>query len=375
MDLVDASCDSETVKISLPWTWRPVKRRMLPGCEFFRDGDTAMQVARKLIPLENHDGDAQKSDGDSCVATVPCSVLGCSQTFTSLLRYENHYKSVHRHSCVSCQRTFPSAHLLDVHLQENHDPLFAILSARQPMYQCLVESCRHKFPNPDTRRQHMIEVHSYPANFRFHRLTATHRRKATQSHTASGRMDADQPSPSPAKADNSHTPSDGMTVPSPSPSKADNSYTPADGTSVPSSSPSKADNSHTPADGTSVPSPSPSKADNSHPATDSRSATVPSPGERDDREVCRAGGEGKPAEGESMEVSEAGMQMPRRVFVHKVPKNFTFGHGVSRGFQRPPGKKKGKKGGHWHQRGTGETSTNIENVDMTDMADALSDAL
>ena len=56
----------------------------------------------------------------------------------------------------------------------------------------------------------------------------------------------------------------------------------------------------------------------------------------------------------------------------RVPQHFSFGHGASRGFQRPPREK--KKGRHWHQRPAGEqgkTTTNIENVDMQDMAAAL----
>ena len=61
----------------------------------------------------------------------------------------------------------------------------------------------------------------------------------------------------------------------------------------------------------------------------------------------------------------------------RVPHSLSFGHGVSRGFLRPARANR-HKGGHWHQRQAHparETTTNIENVDMRDMADALSDAL
>ena len=60
MSKVDSS--DPTVKISLPWKWRPLKRRMLPGCELFIDGDSAMHLARKLIPLE--DDSSSKDDID-----------------------------------------------------------------------------------------------------------------------------------------------------------------------------------------------------------------------------------------------------------------------------------------------------------------------
>ena len=57
MDGGDVS--SSTVKISLPWTWRPFKRHMLPGSELFVDGDRILHSSRKLIPLEdeNETGD------------------------------------------------------------------------------------------------------------------------------------------------------------------------------------------------------------------------------------------------------------------------------------------------------------------------------
>ncbi len=68
-----------------------------------------------------------------------------------------------------------------------------------------------------------------------------------------------------------------------------------------------------------------------------------------------------------------------------MPKNFSFGQGVSRGFSRTTdpaaaggggGKKKGKKkkNKHWHQQETGEDTTrNIEDVQLMDLADALVD--
>lgn len=292
-----------------------------------------MRIARKLIPLENDPSDS-KDEADNVVKdTIPCNALGCTQRFTSLLNYENHYRSAHQHTCLTCHRAFPSEHLLDVHIQENHDPLFAILAERQNMYQCLVESCGVKFPNPDDRRQHMIKVHCYPANFRFHRLKPTdpkHRKKPARPGKTANGMDVDKPSPPQGSQENA-------------PEKTHTSSTPAashTGAS-PTESPSDKENAATGAEGT-------------------------------------QGADGK-GEEEGMEVSEAEKPVPRRVFVHKVPQNFSFGHGVSRGFQRPPGKKKSKnKGAHWHQRAgdsLGETTTNIETVDMKDMVDALSDAL
>ncbi|KAL8617835.1 hypothetical protein ACOMHN_040183 [Nucella lapillus] len=340
MDQAYPSCDADIVQISLPWPWRPVKRRMLPGCEFFREGDVAMRIARKLIPLEDEDDDDDcKDDNERAVKdTIPCSILGCMQTFTSLLSYENHYKSAHGHTCVTCHRTFPSAYLLDIHIQENHDPLFAILAERQPMFRCLVESCGDQFSAPDARRQHMVKAHSYPANFRFHRLRATqppHRKKPPHSDKATSEMDIDRPPPNQRSSEKAS----GKTGASSSLASSHIGVSPAQ-----------------------------------CPPSDKESSVTGS--------GATPGADGKEEE-EGMEVLDTEKPVARRVFVHKVPQNFSFGHGVSRGFQRPPGgkqtSKKKKKGGHWHQQGadnSGQTTvTNIENVDMLEMAEALGDAL
>ena len=54
--------------------------------------------------------------------------------FLSLLfccSYEAHYNSLHRHTCLKCQRSFPSTHLLEIHVLENHDALFSMIATRK----------------------------------------------------------------------------------------------------------------------------------------------------------------------------------------------------------------------------------------------------
>lgn len=62
-----------------------------------------------------------------------CHISGCSQVFSTVEDYEHHYNMLHRHVCSSCQRSLPSARLLDIHIQEWHDSLFSILAERQDM--------------------------------------------------------------------------------------------------------------------------------------------------------------------------------------------------------------------------------------------------
>jgi hypothetical protein len=47
-------------------------------------------------------------------------------TFDSYEEYESHYRSYHTHRCLDCRKNFPSEHLLNVHIEEWHDPLVVV---------------------------------------------------------------------------------------------------------------------------------------------------------------------------------------------------------------------------------------------------------
>ncbi|KAL7992834.1 hypothetical protein Chor_017090 [Crotalus horridus] len=106
-----------------------------------------------------------------------CQIGGCSQVFNTLESYEHHYNMLHRNVCSSCKRSFPSTHLLDVHILEWHDSLFQIMAEKQNMYQCLVESCPEKFKSSKDRKDHLITVHRYPSDFRFDKSLKAQRKE------------------------------------------------------------------------------------------------------------------------------------------------------------------------------------------------------
>lgn len=58
-------------------------------------------------------------------------------------------------------------------------------------------------------------------------------------------------------------------------------------------------------------------------------------------------------------------------FSFRVPENFSFGHGISRGFQRQRVRGRGGKVQHWHNKGQENMQVEIENVDMNELAEAL----
>lgn len=46
--------------------------------------------------------------------------------FRSYDEYEVHYNKTHTNRCLECRKNFPSEHLLNVHIEECHDPLVTV---------------------------------------------------------------------------------------------------------------------------------------------------------------------------------------------------------------------------------------------------------
>ena len=96
-----------------------------------------------------------------------CSVPGCKARFSQLIDNETHYNAKHRHTCSECKKQCPSAHFLDLHLSEQHDSYFQLLATKRASFQCFVETCTDKFWCPKDRREHCIQLHSFPTDFKF----------------------------------------------------------------------------------------------------------------------------------------------------------------------------------------------------------------
>ncbi|KAK3071089.1 hypothetical protein LTR53_009283 [Teratosphaeriaceae sp. CCFEE 6253] len=74
-----------------------------------------------------------------------------AQSFATYAEYEAHYAQAHSNRCAECHANLPSAHFLDLHIAENHDPLLA--SEREGDWK--------------KRRSHLLDKHGFPRNFDF----------------------------------------------------------------------------------------------------------------------------------------------------------------------------------------------------------------
>ena len=57
-----------------------------------------------------------------------CSLPPHPQTlcFQSYEAYDVHYAKAHVNRCSECRKNFPTAHFLELHIEENHDPLIQV---------------------------------------------------------------------------------------------------------------------------------------------------------------------------------------------------------------------------------------------------------
>lgn len=172
------SCDdcpitSETEgNVENPFNFKPQVIRLHKDHELFEDGDVQRHMYLQNLYISTADEEPSLS-----VSEFACHISGCIATFKTLQDYEHHYNSLHRHVCCTCRRSLPTARLLDIHIQEWHDSLFAVLAHKQDMYQCLVEGCGLKFRTIMDRKDHLINVHKYPPDFRFDKMKKDKREK------------------------------------------------------------------------------------------------------------------------------------------------------------------------------------------------------
>ncbi|KAK3333535.1 hypothetical protein B0T19DRAFT_128586 [Cercophora scortea] len=114
--------------------------------------------------------DPAGSDNESSSIEMRCSMPPHKEplVFSTYEEYEAHYNSTHTNRCVECRRNFPSAHLLGLHIEENHDAFTAVRRDKgEHTYSCFVEGCERKCLTPQKRRMHLIDKHMYPKNFFF----------------------------------------------------------------------------------------------------------------------------------------------------------------------------------------------------------------
>ncbi|KAF3771435.1 hypothetical protein M406DRAFT_32736 [Cryphonectria parasitica EP155] len=132
------------------------------------DQDVATALASKIVTLDNSDTGPEATT--TATTVIQCSLPGHTPglRFSSYRDYEGHYNTVHTNRCLECRRNFPTSHVLDLHILEQHDALAKIRREKgEPIYACFVETCGERFKGIGKRQDHLIMSHKYPANYFF----------------------------------------------------------------------------------------------------------------------------------------------------------------------------------------------------------------
>jgi hypothetical protein len=121
------------------------------------------------MPSESHTPKYAQLERQSNQTIIKCS-LPPHQTlaFSNYQGYETHYAQSHTNRCSECRKNFPSAHFLDLHLSEAHDPIVGTRRYRgEKTYACFVEGCDKLCRDWMKRKSHLVDKHLFPKNYDF----------------------------------------------------------------------------------------------------------------------------------------------------------------------------------------------------------------
>ncbi|PKI60334.1 zinc finger protein 511 [Punica granatum] len=160
--------------------WNSVRRRFDPDSPFFAPGNIERELLAKQIALDISEEERHQLEDlvDEPNRGVFCPIVGCGAQLTSLMNFEDHYRTRHTASCSVCSRVYPTSRLLGIHVSEAHDSFFQAKVARgYAMYECLVEGCGMKFKTYKDRHQHLVDKHKFPTSFEFLKKAHTSKKR------------------------------------------------------------------------------------------------------------------------------------------------------------------------------------------------------
>lgn len=111
--------------------------------------------------MEKYEDEEVEEYDEMTHSEIECSHPGCGFIACSLLEFEQHYAQ-HSFQCSQCGAAFDTAHRLDVHLDERHNPFFQVQVSRSSEtahFRCLHPTCELKFSNGRTRDEHARVIH------------------------------------------------------------------------------------------------------------------------------------------------------------------------------------------------------------------------
>lgn len=140
-----------------------------------------------------------KAESQSCenykIGGEPYKKLGVDLNFAESGGDDSALNTIYGGSfvCSECKKIYLSSHLLELHILENHDSYFLVARETQPMYSCFLVECELKLKTFEERKEHCINSHSFPHDFRFDHFQQSSAKLNLKQDSINNAMDVDNP--------------------------------------------------------------------------------------------------------------------------------------------------------------------------------------
>ncbi|SCU94275.1 LANO_0E06260g1_1 [Lachancea nothofagi CBS 11611] len=94
---------------------------------------------------------------------IICNEPPCDHEYVSLDLFHAHVNQYHDNVCDACGMNLVTQRILDLHLEECHNPFLATIGT----YNCWERQCDAHFESHTLRIEHLKKVHLYPDNYDF----------------------------------------------------------------------------------------------------------------------------------------------------------------------------------------------------------------
>ncbi|CAK9686788.1 unnamed protein product [Candida parapsilosis] len=115
-----------------------------------------------------------KNSSETNFIASDTSPLHCPFCFVVIYGYngfQNHFLTFHEHQCITCEKIFPSRYILDLHIDEYHNPFLQLQRGNKDdkrcALRCFSENCKTMFASSDARVDHLVSHHNYPKTYPF----------------------------------------------------------------------------------------------------------------------------------------------------------------------------------------------------------------
>ena len=114
---------------------------------------------KRSYELESGSGDQSPSPEGDFGNAITCNEQLCKDEVVPLHLYPTHVEAYHNNTCEECKGNFASDYMLEIHIDECHNPFHG------PRFHCFESECGDMFSSHGGRVKHLKERHYYPDQY------------------------------------------------------------------------------------------------------------------------------------------------------------------------------------------------------------------